>query len=405
MSTPNSSLPVQLINYTGLDISNVVLKHRYDKDHFDEMKWTMLKDGDTATGLQAKFWTGAFRTGKDYWQILFEYNGATFTCKDNFYCFLTKKDAAKANGVVTITLTLSEMLVKPPVSKSDHVTITQSGFPMANKRDGFYNIAHMVNTPKAICWALSKGANGLEADLNFDEDGNPTVYEHGGLVSDCTCNLLPSDNHVCSVVSKDDKTPAAELLRCIACQPNVALHVVDTKMNDDVDQRAAGANVIKLLENELFGAGYQGNVIVGVGATKYIDYIKAAVKQASGSRYKARISFTFDGEFDDYEKVFNALSNLNSVHKAYGTGITACSPSTYYPAILRGCVEETRAFHGLTYIWTLDSTSSMKKYLQHGVRGIMTNRPGDLRDLLDNDGIELAKPATLIPPATTQASL
>jgi hypothetical protein len=37
--------------------------------------------------------------------------GANCTCKDNFYCFLTKDDAG---GLVRIELTLSNMKVVPP---------------------------------------------------------------------------------------------------------------------------------------------------------------------------------------------------------------------------------------------------------------------------------------------------
>ena len=397
MSTPNSWCPVEVVNNTGVDITAVTLKHRYDADHYDEKTWPQIQSGATAGGLMVGFWTGFGRTGRDYWQILFSWSDAAYTCKDDFYCFLTKDDVG---GLVRIEVTLSDMKVVPPTSSSCTVSLLVSGFPMANQADGFYNVAHMVNTTAAVAWAIGYGANGLEADLNFDSAGNPTVYKHGGLVSDCTCNPFPSKYHVCSVVSKDSETPAADLLRFIASQASVALHIVDTKMTDAVDQNAAGMAVINLLDSALFEAGYNGVVIVGVGNTKYLPYIKAAAGQAAMSKYRDRISFTFDGEGRDYQKVFAALNQVGD-YRVYGTGITVCAPETYYDAIQQGCVQEHRGAQGLTYIWTLDSGSSMERYLGLGARGILTNMPSVLRDLLSKYGIPLAKPSTLIPKATT----
>jgi len=262
--------------------------------------------------------------------------------------------------------------------------------------------AHMVNTEKAIDWAISKGANGLKADLNFDNAGNPTDYKHGGSFSDCSCKFLTTTaDHVCSVISRNDTTPAATLLRFIATKQSIALHIVDTKMNDQVNQEAAGANVIKLLESNLFGAGYQGSVIVGVSHTKYIAYIQTAARAAAVSPYVARISFTFDGEGNDNRKVFAALNKINSIHRAYGTGITSCWNSDFYSSITPGCVQEHRGAQGLTYIWTIDSKNSMTKYLHAGARGIITNMLGELQSLLNEYGIALAKPETHIPPAKT----
>jgi hypothetical protein len=394
---PNSWCPVEVVNNTGVDITAVKLKHRYDHDHFDEKNWLQIKKGETVGGFHVGFWTGPGRTGYDYWQIFFSWAGADYTCKDNFYCFLTINDVG---GLVRIELTLLNMKVVPPRSSHCNVSLLVSGFPTANKADGFYNIAHMVNTQKAVAWAVGYGANGLEADLNFDSEGNPTVYKHGGLVSDCTCYLVPNKHHVCSVVSKDDATPAAALLRFIASQKGIALHIVDTKMTDGVNQAAAGIAVIKLLDSELFDAGYNGDVIVGVGETKYFPYIKAAAEQAAKSKYAARISFTFDGEGDNYPQVFSFL-NLVGDRRAYGTGITVCSPATYYDAIQQGCVQEHRVAQGLTYIWTLDSESSMEKYLHLGARGILTNMPSVLGEVLRKNGLPLAKPSTRIPKAIT----
>ena len=56
---------------------------------------------------------------------------------------------------------------------------------------GFYNIAHMTNTPDSVDWAVGKGANGVEIDVEFDNfNGNPLKFIHSPKSSDacdCTC--------------------------------------------------------------------------------------------------------------------------------------------------------------------------------------------------------------------------
>lgn len=50
----------------------------------------------------------------------------------------------------------------------------------------FYAIAHMTNNPLSITTAVQYGANGLEMDLNFADDGTPTQFFHG-FPCDCVC--------------------------------------------------------------------------------------------------------------------------------------------------------------------------------------------------------------------------
>ena len=62
----------------------------------------------------------------------------------------------------------------------------QSSF---SARDPFYIIAHMTNTPRAVDWAVAKGANAVEIDLEFTSNGEPyrTNHSPNGEACDCTC--------------------------------------------------------------------------------------------------------------------------------------------------------------------------------------------------------------------------
>ena len=50
----------------------------------------------------------------------------------------------------------------------------------------YYNIAHAVNHSKYIDWAVSNGANGIEADLRFTDNGDVLKFQHGTI---CECQF------------------------------------------------------------------------------------------------------------------------------------------------------------------------------------------------------------------------
>ncbi|CAF4075386.1 unnamed protein product [Adineta steineri] len=58
----------------------------------------------------------------------------------------------------------------------------------AKTKDPFYIIAHMANNRETLDWAVSQGANGIESDFQFNNDGYPSVIEHG-WPCDCRVNI------------------------------------------------------------------------------------------------------------------------------------------------------------------------------------------------------------------------
>lgn len=95
MSNPNTWANVLVVNAFGSKIFNVELKHRYDTDHYDQGSWGVIENGAQSSSFKVGYWTGFGRTGKDYWKIQFEAGGQVWSCKTNFYCFLTGDDANK----------------------------------------------------------------------------------------------------------------------------------------------------------------------------------------------------------------------------------------------------------------------------------------------------------------------
>ena len=266
--------------------------------------------------------------------------------------------------------------------------------------DPFYIIAHMANNRQSIDWAVSQGANGLENDFQFDDDGQPTVVEHGDPC-DCYCSFTRTN--IChrglqgKCAGPKASNTAANQLQYIAQLRNLALYIVDSKIEVNWNDRLikAGQAIIPFLDRNLFEYGYRGQVIISSAKMNTYDYIEAAVRTANNSINRDRYFFTFDGEDDDYQGVMSTLSRLTN-RRVYGTGISACGGKTFYFAIQRAVIGKNNGENGMTYIWTIDKESSMREYISRGVQGIITNRVAVAKRVAVSMGLTMAKPSTAI---------
>ena len=253
---------------------------------------------------------------------------------------------------------------------------------LPDPRQKFYNIGHMANTDSAAKWAVSQGANGLEMDLNFDSQGRPESFKHGG-VCDCSCNTTTEnicDNGLSN--SCNASSNPSQHLRFIATLPGLALVYIDSKV-DLTTHPEAGREVVRLLERDLFGAGFQGVVIIGAPDTTSAPYLSAAVREAGSAAHASRYFFGFDMVRGPANLSLDVLKAIpGSPNLVYSTGITSCIPPTYYSEISGGVANRSPGPVSLTGIWTLDLERSMILYLQLGVNAIVTNRPGVLREVL-----------------------
>ncbi len=255
----------------------------------------------------------------------------------------------------------------------------------------FYNVAHMANTNDAARWAIGEGANGLEMDLNFNANGEPSVFKHGG-VCDCSCKV--TGRHICSNGlnnSCDASSGAAEHLNFIANLPGVALVYIDSKLDNNTYLPNAGRQVVRLLQRELFDKGYKGIVVVGAPEVEHVLYLRLAVEEAAQGPYFQRMFFGLDQVRSSLPHAGDAPSNVverlrvlpGFPNLVYSTGITACLADTFYREISGGVRAQVAGDVSLTGIWTIDLERSMVNYLQLGARAIVTNRPGVLKQVVD----------------------
>jgi hypothetical protein len=100
-----------------------------------------------------------------------------------------------------------------------------------------FAIAHMANTRAAVDSAVAHGANAVEIDLKFDDQGQPTVFHHG---RPCDCLCAPGSNSICAALAlRNGRRYACEasekpkpLLNHVATKSRVALAVIDSKVGE-----------------------------------------------------------------------------------------------------------------------------------------------------------------------------
>jgi len=270
-------------------------------------------------------------------------------------------------------------------------TWSNPGASTCNLGKGFYNIAHQVNAPKFVDWAVANGANGVEMDIHFGPTGGPTVFLHG---SPCDASCFAGAGPLGPQC--DSSSFASVNLNYVAQHPQIALVMMDSKV-DDLSPTAlvsAGTQVVDLLVQELFNfnsQSFKGNVIISCAHVAQKAYIQAAINRVP-SNLADRIAFGIDQMGDDSHGVLQTLVNLGTARRVFGTGISACSPATFDLGIFKARGLEDVGVSSFTYIWTLNKESSMASYLNLGARGILTNQPSTLRNLYNKLGKRLASP-------------
>ncbi|CAF3851900.1 unnamed protein product [Rotaria sp. Silwood1] len=195
----------------------------------------------------------------------------------------------------------------------------------------------MANSNTAVNWAVSQGANAIECDIHFDNSGKPFLIEHG---PGCDCRCATGNDHVCVVLQNQCSGPSARenpapYMQNIARQSSIALYFVDSKVDASMGETLvkAGAGLIPFMDENLFGYGYKGQVIISSASFSTFEYVEAAAIAAKASRNAQRYFFTTDQEENNYEGVMNRLYPVTN-NRVYGTGASSCGTApSYYAAI------------------------------------------------------------------------
>jgi hypothetical protein len=268
----------------------------------------------------------------------------------------------------------------------------------------FYAIAHMVNRPQAVHWAVGQGANALEVDITFNEQsGLPMKILHGHPC-DCGC-FNGSSQHVCSQLGGFGhrcaaETPLGVLMKAMASHKDkVALVIFDSKALDleDGAQRVAGRNIIRVANQHLFGNGYRGVLVITAPHRAAFTYLRSAAEEANRSKNVKRIYFGFDQENSKNKTAgdtLRLLTKLPTRNRAYGAGITTCMGiGNYHPEMKAGARNIAAGSLAFSYTWSYNDAGAMSKYIDSGAIGVMTNYPKRLVELAKRKGLQLAAPS------------
>ncbi|KAI9555133.1 hypothetical protein GHT06_017648 [Daphnia sinensis] len=265
-------------------------------------------------------------------------------------------------------------------------------------------IAHMVNTPNSIRWALDEGANGIEIDLKF-EGNNPSQFHHG-FPCDCSCflHLFTNEDNGCAVLGEgcSASTSVTEMTDFLGSSEIVssplALIYIDAKLDNSVPNYAeAGANVVRLFNDKVLARGFRGQILLGCLTISRADYLRGALREASNSKYADRYFYTIDNEGIKAKRVLRSSLQLKTSNIVYDTGITACFhilPAAYDNAIQYSL---DMGMYAAVGVWTVDRESTMTHYLEAGVDFILTNRPNVAANLVNQDYI-IASPGQAMKP-------
>lgn len=257
-------------------------------------------------------------------------------------------------------------------------------------------IAHMVNTPNSIRWALDQGANGIEIDLKFDGT-RPSKFHHG-FPCDCSClmDFLTFRHNGCRILGEDcsASTTVGEMTNFLSSDEiissDLAIIYVDAKLDNSIENYAeAGANVVRLFNEKVLAEGYRGQILLGCLTISRIDYLQGALQEATNSKYVDRYFYTIDNEGKRANRVLKKSLELGTRNIVYDTGVTACIhilPSAFDDAIQYSLDSEAYTAVG---VWTVDRASTMAHYLEAGVDFILTNRPKVAAELIGFDNIPL----------------
>ncbi|OQR73858.1 sphingomyelin phosphodiesterase-like [Tropilaelaps mercedesae] len=257
-------------------------------------------------------------------------------------------------------------------------------FVVSDDRRPFYNIAHMVNSIPEVDFYLKKGANAIETDVSFSNDGLAKTTYHG-VPCDCFRRCMLRSNFVeflkyVREVTKDGKK-------------SIAMLMLDLKVQElgKTTQIYAGVDLFTKLVDHLW---YQVNetnrihVLISIPRAEDRNVFKGLLGElnnAEYSMYRNRVGFDvgLNSQLAEISSMYDALGITENIWQ--GDGITNCFVGMRPDSRLREAIDlrdATKGYVTKVYHWTIDLTSALENSLHSGVDGIITNHPERINSLI-----------------------
>lgn len=266
-----------------------------------------------------------------------------------------------------------------------------SDHPNTGHRRPFYIIAHMVNSLEEVDEYLSKGANAIESNIEFDNNGTVLGTFHG---TPCDCFR--------TCMKKEKIDDFLEFIRDVTSFPDsehrgkVTLLFLDlrtAKLPNKAKVRA-GINIARSLVEYLWSDVPQKdrvNVLLSIHSVKERDVIRGAIAyimQKASPSLLDKIGFDV-GTNEPLDKIRQMYKRLGiRQHRWQGDGLSNCVRFIMPVERLLKAVRLRNARNGFVdkvYHWTIDFPYYITKSIRHGVDGIITNRPENVRMVVESD--------------------
>lgn len=261
-----------------------------------------------------------------------------------------------------------------------------------DERRPVYNIAHMVNSVDKLDEAMKRGANAVEADVTFADNGTTLKLFHG-VPCDCF--------RACEV---EDRVPTfLQYVRRTTGRyggkysQQLALLVLDLKSGniDSKQKYRAGVDIAeKLIENLWYGVPPWDamNVLLSVPSVSDKEMLRGIIQTVTRFHPVMLDKIGFDiSNNDKLETIRAVYRELNiGMHRWQGDGVSNCLSFLRPPARLQSVIDDrdsegTESYVDKAYQWTVDLPKQLRRSLRRGVDGIITNRPARLKSILKEE--------------------
>ena len=269
----------------------------------------------------------------------------------------------------------------------------------ANGARPVYNIAHMVNTRSQIDEWLGYGANAIETDMTFDEDGTPKYLYHG-FPCDVGRNCWRWDYIPEYIQAIQDRTvPSSPKFN-----PNFVLLMFDLKL------RSVDKSVLKMAAEKFADVALiplyndkssKLKVLLSIYDTSMKDFITGLLAHLKAKRPDiiTKIGFEINSE-KNLLVTEDLVSFLKSIGVRFGhVWLSKGTTNWFFPLSkqkiikkLKDLVQYKESGNGYVskvYAWTVNFKSTIKSLLETGIDGLITNNPRNFVKAMEDFNGEL----------------
>ena len=249
----------------------------------------------------------------------------------------------------------------------------------------------MVNSDSQVNLDWVNHANAIEADLEFNADGNPKRFFHG---FPCDCG------RICSY-SSDPITHFATLRRKAQDETqNFVLFWMDLKLSTSgiTDFFSSGEKLAEVItrSGSLFPHGEEVPINILLGAVKLDqkEFFRGFRQYVLNNRPELLPKFGYDFSDTSYDvdEILNAFEEVGIRENIWiGDGDANCLRIFRPDTRLKKIIAKRDSYDGSSlapfkvYAWTVDKTSTMRDLLHLGVDAIIVNYPDRLQSLVKNE--------------------